>query len=156
MSVKINLLLFSIAFSAHSYAGGLTDCEYYKTSVIKINNTTGASCNETKLCNAEILCTNTLPSKKKIDVTRNIICALDKDGICPSVEVCRADTTSVTYEKEAQVGSVGKTEWTTAMIKLTPIILESYSRSKSGLPLDPALDKMKDIKELKHNDESRK
>lgn len=132
--------LFSLVillFSAVTFASDLSSCEYTKTQILKINGG-GASCSQAKLCYAEIGCTRKLSSGKEIDVSRNIVCALDATGHCPSVEVCRNDKTTATFEKEAQAGSAGKKDWTAVTANVGMALQIMSLNRANGQPLDPA------------------
>lgn len=125
------VMLVAVLFPLTSFTAELKDCEYFSTKVLKISGGDGASCKENKLCFAEILCTKVTKKNKEVDVTRTIVCGLDSSGNCPaSVETCRADKTSASFEREAIVGVAGKQDWGAVAAEAAVPILQYYYGQK--------------------------
>ncbi len=145
--------MFILTFSMVTFASNLSNCVYHTTQVLKINGGGGSSCVQSKLCYAEILCTKKLSSGKEIDVSRNIVCALDSTEHCPAVETCRNDKTTATFEKEAQVGSAGKRDWTAIATRVGTALTLLHLNQRNGQPLDPEIEKqLKEIDESKEKE----
>ncbi len=124
MTIK-TILIFLFVFPLGSLASDLHKCAYNSIKVLKINSSDGASCKQVKLCFAEVLCAETV-NGKAIDVSRTIVCGLDTSGNCPDVEICRADKTSASFEKEAMVGTAGKEVWSAIVIAAAMPLMRLY------------------------------
>lgn len=128
---------FILGLPLTSLAEDIGNCRYINTQVLKVNGGSGAACKENKLCFASINCEKGLAANGGVVVNRNIVCGLDaKTGRCPKVETCRNDTKTASFEAEAQVGKVSKTDWTSVAVNLAPMVLEAHVRSQAGMPLD--------------------